>query len=317
MERAHVHALVAQRPEELVAADLRAHEDDRLVGVLGAQHLDELGRLLARLDRKLELLDGVDRLRRRGDLDDERVVEVAVGERADRRRHRRREERRLATRGRRREDRLDVLEEAEVEHLVGLVEDDVAAVVQQQRPARDEVEHAPDGADDDVAAAAQLRLLVADRRAAEDGDDVDAARRAVGAQRLGDLDAQLARRRQHERLHDRLVGVDVLDHRQAEGGGLAGARLRLTDHVAPGEQRRDRLLLDRARRLVADLAHRGQHRLGKAELLEGGHPMQLIGVGLGACTQPRDRCMHRSAGRRMRRPVPSMSSLTARARAAQ
>ena len=34
--------------------------------------------------------------------------------------------------------------------------------------------HAADGADHDVAAGAQLRLLGADRRAAEDGDDVDA-----------------------------------------------------------------------------------------------------------------------------------------------
>ena len=34
--------------------------------------------------------------------------------------------------------------------------------------------HAADGADDDVAAGAQLGLLGADRRAAEDGDDVDA-----------------------------------------------------------------------------------------------------------------------------------------------
>ncbi len=62
--------------------------------------------------------------------------------------------------------------------------------------------------------------------------------------------------------------IDVLDHRQTERGGLAGAGLRLADHVAPAEQRRDRLLLDRARRLVADLAQRGEHGLGKAELLE-------------------------------------------------
>jgi hypothetical protein len=65
VQRAHVHPLVAQRAEQLVAADLGAHEDDRLLGLLGAQHLDELGGLLARLDRQLELLDGVDRQRRR------------------------------------------------------------------------------------------------------------------------------------------------------------------------------------------------------------------------------------------------------------
>ena len=54
--------------------------------------------------------------------------------------------------GVKREDALDVLEEAEVEHLVGLVEHDVAAGVQHQRVARDEVEHAADGADHDLAA---------------------------------------------------------------------------------------------------------------------------------------------------------------------
>ena len=38
VQRADVHAAVAQRAEQLVGADLRAREDDRLVGALGAQH---------------------------------------------------------------------------------------------------------------------------------------------------------------------------------------------------------------------------------------------------------------------------------------
>ncbi len=135
--------------------------------------------------------------------------------------------------------------------------------------ARDQVEHASDGADDDVPATAQLRLLRADRRAAEDRDDVDAAARAVRAQRLRHLDAQLARRRQHERLHLAVARVDVLDDRQAERGRLARARLRLPDHVAAFEQRRDRLLLDRARRLVADVGERLQCVLGEPEFGEG------------------------------------------------
>ena len=92
--------------------------------------------------------------------------------------------------------------------------------------------------------------------------------RAVGAQRLGDLDAQLARRRQHERLHGRLGGVDVLHDRQPEGRRLAGSGLRLADHVAALQQRRDRLFLDRARRLVADVAQRVQRGLGEPELGE-------------------------------------------------
>ena len=97
--------------------------------------------------------------------------------------------------------------------------------------ARDQVLDAPDGADDDVAAGAQLGLLGADRRAAEHGDDVDALAPPVRAQRLGDLDAQLARRRQHQPLHLVLGRVDVLEHRQPERRRLARPGLRLADHV--------------------------------------------------------------------------------------
>ena len=134
-----------------------------------------LSGLLLGVHRQLELRDGVDRQRRRLDLDDGRVVHVAVRELADRRRHRRGEQRGLAARGRQREDLLDVLEEAEVEHLIGLVEHDEAAVVQHQRVARDQVEHAPDRAHHHVPAAAQLGLLGADRRAAEHRHDVHPA----------------------------------------------------------------------------------------------------------------------------------------------
>ena len=170
-----------------------------------------------------------------------------------------------------REDLLDVLEEAEVEHLVGLVEHDVAAGVQQQRVARDQVEHAADRPDDDLALLLELRLLGADRRAAEDGDGVDALAGAVGAQRLGDLDAELARRGEDERLDLAVLGVDELDHRQAEGGGLAGSGLRLADHVAAVEQLGDRLLLDGAWILVADVVKRRENGLGKSERVKGGH----------------------------------------------
>ena len=57
-----------------------------------------------------------------------------------------------------------------------------------------------------VPAGVELRLLRADRRAAERRDDVDALALAVGAQRLRDLDAQLAGRREDERLHLVVVG---------------------------------------------------------------------------------------------------------------
>ena len=115
------------------------------------------------------------------------------------------------------------------------------------------------------------RHLVADRRAAEDGHDRDALALAVRAQRLRDLDAQLARRRQDERLDLRVARVDVLEQRQPEGGGLARAGLRLADHVAALEQRGDRLLLDRGRLLVAEVRKCLEQRLREPEFAEGRH----------------------------------------------
>ena len=152
VERLHVHPAIAERAVELLAADLRAHEDDRLVGPLGLEHAGEHLVLLGRLDLDEELLDRVDGQRGGLDLDGDRVVEVALGEAADLVRHRRAEQRGLPAARRVGEDLLDVLEEAEVEHLVGLVEDEVAARVQDEGMARDQVEHAPDRPDDDLCA---------------------------------------------------------------------------------------------------------------------------------------------------------------------
>ena len=212
--------------------------------------------------------DRVDGQRLRRDADRRRVVHVALGELLDRRRHRRREERRLAPARAHPQDLLDVLDEAEVEHLVGLVEDDVAGRGEDQRAARHQVHHPADGGDDDVGAGAQLRLLGADRGAAEDGDDLDVEVLGVGAQRLGHLDAELAGRGEDDRLHLVVVRVEVLQQRQAEGGGLAGPGLRLADHVVAAEQLRDRLLLDRRRLLEAELVQRLLDRGREAEVVE-------------------------------------------------
>ena len=135
----------------------------------------------------------------------------------------------------------------------------------------DHVEHPADGAHHDLRAVPEPRGLLADRGAAEDGHHVHAAALAVGAQRLGDLDAELARGGEHDRLDVRVLRVDVVDHRQPEGGGLPGAGLRLADHVASLEERRDRLLLDGRGSLVAQVGERLQRGLREAELGEGRH----------------------------------------------
>ena len=83
----------------------------------------------------------------------ERVDHVALGQPQHRRRQRRRQQQRLPLLRAAAQDALDVRPEADVEHAVGLVEDDVADVVERQGAARQVVEHPARRADDDVAAA--------------------------------------------------------------------------------------------------------------------------------------------------------------------
>jgi hypothetical protein len=87
--------------------------------------------------------------------------------------------------------------------------------------------------------------------------------RRVALKRLGDLDREFARRRQHQRLRFRLRQIQPRQDRQRERSGLAGAGLRLSEHVAAGEQGRDGRGLDRRGRFVADLSQRRQHGIAR------------------------------------------------------
>ena len=78
----------------------------------------------------------------------------------------------------------------------------------------------------------------------------------VALQRLGDLDRQFARRRQHQRLRLGQLDVDLFHQRQGEGGGLAGAGLRLADQVAAVEQDGDAFGLDGRGGFVTDFVER-------------------------------------------------------------
>ena len=62
---------------------------------------------------------------------------------------------------------------------------------------------------------------------------------------------------------------ELVQDRQREGRGLAGAGLGDAEDVAAGELRRDRLGLDRRRRVEAGAGERVGERLGEAEVREG------------------------------------------------
>ena len=141
--------------------------------------------------------------------------------------------------GQRLEDRVELPREAHREHLVGLVEDEHADAGGIERPLAQVIEHAPGRADDDLRAGLERLDLLAHRRAAVDGDDLDVPRNCPicstsrdtcsASSRVGAEDERLHRlgRRAHE----------AVDDGQAEGGGLAGAGAGLHDQAPPRGRR--------------------------------------------------------------------------------
>jgi len=167
------------------------------------------------------------------------------------------------------QDALDVGAEADVEHPVGLVEHDVADVIQRQGAARQVVEHTAGRADDDGRPAPDLDELLVEALTTIDGHGA-----AVGAGRepgslFGDLHDQLTGRRQDQRLGTGLIVVAPLIHEgQEEGGGLPGAGLGLSNDIASAEGFRDERRLDRGGFEVARAVERRQQLGAKGKRVE-------------------------------------------------
>ncbi len=125
-------------------------------------------------------------------------------------RHGRREQRHLALGRRLLQHRLDVVDEAHAQHLVGFVEHQRAQRGQVERALVEVVDDAAGSADHDVHAAAQRLQLRAVALAAVDRQHVEAGQvRGVALEGLGDLDRQFARRCQHQRLRLGRLEVDL------------------------------------------------------------------------------------------------------------
>ncbi len=122
------------------------------------------------------------------------------------RRHGRREQRGLPVLRGLAEYRLDVLGEAHVKHLVGLVEHDDLQAAQVQRSPGDVVEGTPGRRHNDVDAALKRTQLPADRLAAVDRQHTHARVPPVAVDRLGDLHRELARGHEDQGEHPRLPG---------------------------------------------------------------------------------------------------------------
>ena len=218
---------------DLVALELLG---DRVGAVLGAREDERVldGRAVEKVLEQLDLfgflhvvdpvLHGLGGGRDRGHGHPDRVAKDGVGEPLDLPRHRRREEEGLPLRGQLVDDAPDVVDEAHVEHPVGLVEDERFDGPQLHESLRHQVEEASGRGDEDVDPPPErlrLRPLV---DAAEDDGVLEGGVPAVRAEALRDLGGQLPRRRQHEDADGPPPGPSS---REFPGGGAgSGARRR-------------------------------------------------------------------------------------------
>jgi hypothetical protein len=146
------------------------------------------------------------------------ILEELVGQLADRVGHRRREEQGLALLGQHADDLAQCVDEAEVEHLVGLVEDEDLKRGEADETLLDQVEQTARRGDEDVDAARHVGAVLVDAGAAEHGGDRHLRELAVAACALGDLAGEFTGRGEDEhaamRRQDALGVLDqALDRR--------------------------------------------------------------------------------------------------------
>ncbi len=279
----------AQRLCEVVDLAARPAEHERRGRILDIEDPAKCGKLVGPPDDVGDLTDERPAVARRPlgmDLDARRVAQVSLRDAGDGRRDGGREQGGLTLRRRRRQDRLEVVREAHVEHLVGLVEDDDADPVEAEAAALEVVDRATRRGDHDVDPASQAPELLADGLAAVDRQDARAELPAVLRERLRDLHRELAGRDQDERRGAAVGGPpdgDALEGGQGERGGLARPGRCLGEEVAAGQQGRDRLALDRGRLLVAERRDDAQEACVE---LEGGETVGrrgILGIVVGGC----------------------------------
>ena len=248
MQRRRIETVAGQRALQDIDIALAIAEDQRVFDVLAADQAAQRLALIFRGDDHQRLLDQRGRRGRRRHGDRDGLVEESVGQAADLRRHRGREEQRLPGFRQQTDDAFDIGDEPHIEHPVGLVDDQDAHIRQQDLAALEQVEHPARRGDQHIDAAVEFLQLIAKAFAADQQRGREPVMLAVALEGGLDLGRQFAGRLQDQRARHarpRPAGGELVDHRQGKAGCLAGAGLGTAEHVAPTGHDGDGLLLDR------------------------------------------------------------------------
>ena len=184
-------------------------------------------------------------------------MQKRISDALDFRRHGRGEEKRLPGERHQLADALNIGDEPHVEHAVSFVDHKQLDAGEQQPSALGMVEQPAWRGNQHVDAAQQLGILIVERHAANDQCNVELVVLAILLKVLGDLGGEFACRLEDEGARHACARASLLQHgqhRQHEGGGLAGAGLRNTKDIAPCEHVRNGLVLNGRGSFVAGCA---------------------------------------------------------------
>ena len=211
--------------------------------------------------------------RHRRDRDRHRITQHLRRQVGDRARHRRRKHQRLASRRKLGDDFPDVVNEAHVEHAIGLVEHETFDISEPERVASDQIEETARRGDQHVNAAKQGANLAAYWHTAYRQRRPDAQMSAIGAKAVEDLAREFAGRAEHQHPATlaqcrSLLRGEAMQDRQRECRGLAGSGLGDPDHVVARHDRRYGLDLDRSWSEVFFFGKRPRDCVVKSEVVK-------------------------------------------------
>ncbi len=252
MQRIRINALFGQPSRQLIGTQARSDENKRLF----IPHLPKLTEqditLVTILHKDGALADGIHSFAGARGADHNRITEKGLGKRLHLVGHRGREKDRLACFRQRLENTPDRRQEAEIDHLVALIEHEMLDLPQINLALRLQILEPARGGDDDIDSLFQRANLEIIALTATDGQvtHLQTCRECLDAVR--DLIGKLTGRNKHENAcmarQFRLPPVEKnIQQRQQIGRRLAGAGLRKANEVAPFENGRNGVTLDRCR----------------------------------------------------------------------
>ena len=264
-QRHDLKAAIAHPRQQVVHVHPGLAEDDRGLRLMEAQDVEDRMFAVARRDRDRLILDIAVLTGLARGLDAQRVALEGRGQFFDPCRHRGREHQRAPGFGCGLQDELQILGKAQVQHLVGFVQNDGLDPAEVKAAALDMVAQAAGGADDDMRAPLQRAALVAIVHAAHAGRDLHAGLAIEPRQLACDLQRQFTgggdgQRQRLGRGGQHFCPVQHFGrHRDAECHRLARSGLRRNQQVAPGEFFAQHSLLNRRQAFIA----LGRQRLGQ------------------------------------------------------